>query len=1402
MPCAAQQASAKTEPASGMLQQASSHEVSTETQQAAAKAEQTSGKAAQQAPAAAAPATAPAEKPPDRTLYVVATAHLDTQWLWTIQDSINEYVPATLRGNFALFEKFPNYVFSFEGAFRYRLAEEYYPDDFAKLREHIKAGRWRVCGSFVDACDVNVPSPESLIRQILYGNGYFEKEFGKTSCDVFLPDCFGFGFALPSVAAHCGLKGFSTQKLTWGSSVGTPFDVGLWEGVDGSTIIAALNPGDYVAEIREDLSTAPNWIKAIDKLGQPSGVFVGYKYFGVGDRGGAPDDESVSRLEQAIAADGPIHVRSAGADQLYRDLTPEQAAKLPRYKGELLMTRHGVGCYTSQAAMKRWNRQNEQLADAAERAAVLADWLGGLPYPREKLAGAWCRFLWHQFHDDLTGTSIPQAYTFSWNDEILSLNESAGILADAVGAVARAMDTQTEGAPLVIYNPLSVAREDVVEATVRFDAETPPEFVRVFDDRGEETPCEVVAAGDDEVSLVFLARVPSVGFVVYEARPSDEPCRLSTGLAVTDSSLENERYRVEVNADGDVARIHDKAADKELLSGPTRLQLLNDTPDNWPEWEIRYEDVTAPPRANVGGPVRTRIVERGPARVSLEISRQAEGSTFVQTIRLAAGGGVRGKSGSDAGGNRSEDAIGGAADRVEFDTRLDWRTPKAALKAAFPLSVSNPMATYDLGLGTIQRGNNHEKLYEVPAQQWADLTAADGHYGVAILNDCKYGWDKPSDDVLRLTLVHSPHLVQKDFGHHRFLYAVCGHEGDWRDGGVCWQASCVNQPLRAFQTARHAGQFGRRYSLLSVSTPQVAVRALKKAEASNAVVVRLQELHGRPAEHVRVTLAPPIVSAMELTGAEQPLAGLQKDAAPTDSESVGSTGKQAAQGADAGEPAPHAAESAARSPSQAAQEAVSVEKGSVVTSLRPNQPRTVAVTFGSSPVKLSPPAYRPIPLPFDADVISMNGEKSETGFDGRGHCLPGELLSSRRIEHGGVVFDLGPITANDENAMTCQGQVVELPSGNSDRLYLLAAARGGDVDEAFGVGGYTTRLLIQDWTGFVGQSQSLVTEGKVVDASRMAEPFIKPAEVAWVGTHRHDAEGRNEPYVFSYLFAYPIQLPKYARTFTFPNNPAICVLALTIATHPNDAILPAAPLYDRIIAPKISPAGGLAIEPIDVVIELGTEAAGAGAWAIRYTLDGTEPGPQSALYEGPFKLTKSATVKARVFEQGRGQDYVACRSYAFVKPRPPDAPKNVVVGLDYRYYEGSWRALPDFGSLTPAASGQTETHELKPKARNDNFALVFEGYVEAPRNGVYTFCTESDDGSRLSVGGAVVVDNDGSHGKQERSGAVALGAGKHAIKVEYFQRGGDSVLEVAWEGPELPRQPIPANALFRANARP
>lgn len=196
----------------------------------------------------------------EKVLYVVGTAHLDTQWRWTIQTTIDDYIKNTLDDNFLLFEEYPNYTSSFEGAFRYMLMKEYYPNRYNTMANYINQGRWQVAGSTLENGDMNIVSPESLIRQTLIGNNYFEDEFNKRSTDVYLPDCFGFSYTLSTWATHYGLNGFSTQKLTWGSAVGIPFNLGVWQDPDGSSIIAALNAGSYVSDITSDLSNDTEWL--------------------------------------------------------------------------------------------------------------------------------------------------------------------------------------------------------------------------------------------------------------------------------------------------------------------------------------------------------------------------------------------------------------------------------------------------------------------------------------------------------------------------------------------------------------------------------------------------------------------------------------------------------------------------------------------------------------------------------------------------------------------------------------------------------------------------------------------------------------------------------------------------------------------------------------------------------------------------------------------------------------------------------------------------------------------------------------------------------------------------------------------------------------------------------------
>src|ERR1700739_3861078 len=201
------------------------------------------------------------------TLYVVGYAHLDTEWRWEYPQVIDEYIRKTMEDNFRLIDKYPHYVFNFSGANRYRLMKEYYPANFEKLKQYVKEGRWVPAGSSREEGDVNTPSAETIIRQILYGNDWFRKEFGRASAEYMLPDCFGFPSDLPTILATSGVKGFSTQKLTWGSSapgggldsmeetpVGTPFNVGVWVGPDGEKVIAALNPGSYSGGIYTDLS--------------------------------------------------------------------------------------------------------------------------------------------------------------------------------------------------------------------------------------------------------------------------------------------------------------------------------------------------------------------------------------------------------------------------------------------------------------------------------------------------------------------------------------------------------------------------------------------------------------------------------------------------------------------------------------------------------------------------------------------------------------------------------------------------------------------------------------------------------------------------------------------------------------------------------------------------------------------------------------------------------------------------------------------------------------------------------------------------------------------------------------------------------------------------------------------
>ena len=1136
------------------------------------------------------------------TLYTVGYAHLDTEWRWEYPQVINEYLRKTMEDNFRLFEKYPHYVFNFSGANRYRFMKEYFPDNFAKLKKYVDEGRWFPAGSSMEEGDVNTPSAETIIRQILYGNEWFRKELGKASAEYMLPDCFGFPASLPTILAHSGVKGFSTQKLVWGSSApgggpesrektpeGTPFNVGVWVGPDGESVLAGLNPGSYGGGIDTDLSKPlpplpPNtaleeldkkvhelrqkveeedknnkldpkdlheyyslrrqrngfkqaqqeddldhyqndWATRVQRNGEVSGVFTDYHYYGTGDIGGAPDEESVKRLEAIVTkgavglppsgeasgsgddqshpewpkvkvGDGPVNVISANAEQMFLDITPTEVKGLPHYTGEMELTNHSAGSLTSQGYQKRWLRKEELLAEAAEEASVAAEWLGARKYPLERLNNAWTLQMGGHFHDIAAGTATPKAYEFAWNDDVIALNQFAGVLTSASEGIASAMNTEGKGVPIVVFNPLNVEREDVVEATVNFSGKM-PSSVHVTASDGREAPAQI-----SNGKVLFLAKVPSVGYAVYHV---DAGAAVSTGssLHVSADSLENQYYRIKLNSDGDVASIFDKSLGKELLAAPARLAISYDNPEQWPAWNMDWDQEQTAPKEYVGGPAKIRIVENGPARVALEVSRETAGSRFVQTIRLSAG---------DAG------------KRVEFGNVIDWKTKESNLKAVFPLTASNRMATYNWDIGTIERPTAQPKKFEVPSHQWIDLTDMSGTFGATILTDCKNGSDKPTDNTIRLTLIRTPGTRggypdqgTQDIGHHEFIYGIAGHPSDWRAAQTDWQGQRLNDPLIAFESSSHAGALGREFSLLKVSNPRIRVLALKKAENSDEIILRLVELDGKPLRDTRVSFAAPVSAAREVNGQEQELGPAH------------------------------------------------VVDGKLVTSFTAYQPRTFAIKLGSAATKGPAVHSEPVKLDYDLATAANNGTHESQGFDGKGNSLPAEMLPSE-LTFDDVKFQLAPAKSGVPNALVAKGQSVTLPTGQFNRLYIVAASADGDQRASFEVGGKTVDLDIQDWSGFIGQwdDREWSKSGTNDDYGEMIglKPgFIKRADLAWYDSNHRNAGGENVPYGYSYLFVYGTDLPPGTRTVKLPDNQKIRVLAMSVVQQ-SPELRPAQPLYD------------------------------------------------------------------------------------------------------------------------------------------------------------------------------------------------------------------------------------------------
>ncbi len=1045
------------------------------------------------------PGLAPA--PPRPRLHVVLLAHLDTQWRWTERDTVARFLPATVDANEALFARFPRYVLSFEGAYRYQLLAEHDPARFERVRARVGEGSWHVAGAPLDAFDANLPAPESILRHLLYGARWLEHQLGVAPSELLLPDCFGFPASLPTLLAHAGIAGFSTQKLRKGAQVrvafGVPFDYGVWVGPDGSEVLAALDPGEYGKPPRRWPGDDPEWVAAFARSGSRRRM----AYFGVGDKGGALAPEAVARLEREPAPSDPIEVEVGASDRIFRSTTAAERARLPRHRGDLLLRRHGVGCYSANAGMKRWNRTNERLARAAELAAALA-WRLGRPYPAARLERAWTRFLVRQMHDDLTGTAIPAAYRLSYGDEALAANDFAELLLDSLGEVARALDRSGPGWPVLVFDPHAGARRTLVEI------ELPPEKAGAvggaLDPEGRPLPCQRLAERRGRARLLVALETRGGGCTLVRLVPeppaapipADAAAIAEEGLALAGGGLE-----ARLDGAGNLADLTARALDGALLAGPVRLELRPDRPAKYPAWEIAWEDHAAPPFARFGERAALEVVERGPLRAAIRVTRRVGGSRAVETWRLAAG-----------------------HPWLEADCRLDWRTRGALLALSVRAAAASPTMLCDLGVGAVERPLASPELYEVPAWRWTAI-APDGRApGLALLCDERSGRAHPDPQTLRLTLIHSPatlrrfpHQATQDFGRHRFRWALAPlPPGDAAQTANRLAAAWCETPIAlAAEPGAAAAGSRRRIGLVDLGADAAALLAAKRAEGDDRLVLRLRAI-ASAGTAVRASLAEPARAVEELDALER------RSGVPGRAETA---------------PPPDPAH--------------------LELELLPGSLRTLALDLGPAPAR-RPVETASIPLHGRHRGFSRDGERVLRGFDDEGRCFPAEI-TPLLLEDTPVPFDLGPALAGAGIAEG-DGHTIEIPAGWAELWCLGASVAATSVEALFELDGRALSARFPPWRRPLAAPDRLLLGGRVGRAVRAGWARREP--LAWYATHLHERSGRNLAGERGALFAVRLRIDGAGGALRFPAAPALRLVAATLARSPARLVRETAPLFE------------------------------------------------------------------------------------------------------------------------------------------------------------------------------------------------------------------------------------------------
>jgi alpha-mannosidase len=754
---------------------------------------------------------------PPLDIEVLATghAHLDVAWLWTLGQTRRK-AGRTFHTALALMEQFPEYHFTQSQPQLYEYVRADYPDLFEGIKKSVAAGRWEPIGGMWVEADCNITGAESLARQFLLGRNFFVEHFGSgaESPVLWLPDVFGYCWALPQLIKEAGLEYFMTIKIGWSQYNRLPFDSFWWQGLDGTRVLThfSTTPTEYAFASTYNAEATPGevigtWTNFQQKEVRQQLLMI----YGYGDGGGGPTREMLENIRAMEAFPSTPRTYQGSVGEFFRRLEADAGPELPTWNGELYLEIHR-GTYTTQGRNKRANRKSEfALHDAEFLAAFAATMNATFDYPNEQLTQAWKLVCLNQFHDIIPGSSVGDVY-------VESLEQYDRIMELAADVRERALESLVASCSgdLLLVNPTSFSRDDLALWPGRLPSGRHLE-------RPEGTP--VLTQSTAEGTLVTAG--PLDPFSVTPLAIGDgelEPG--STRVSATEGTLENELVRVELNEAGDVARILDKVNDREVLpeeSVANQFQAFEDRPLEWDAWDVDifFDDKvwTAEPAQSV------EVVESGPLRACLEIRRRILHSDYVQRVSLAHN-----------------------SARIDFETTIDWRERHVLLKVAFPVQVLSPVATFEIQWGNVQRPTHHNTSwdwarFETCAQKWADLS--EGDYGVSLLNDCKYGHDV-RDNVLRLSLLRSPTAPdpEADQGEHRFVYSLLPHAGSVGAKTIA-AAYALNDPLAVAEPTGDgpsgSGPAAAATSFAAVDHDNVVIETIKRAEDGRGVIVRMYE---------------------------------------------------------------------------------------------------------------------------------------------------------------------------------------------------------------------------------------------------------------------------------------------------------------------------------------------------------------------------------------------------------------------------------------------------------------------------------------------------------------------------------------------------------------------------------